>query len=77
MKTSNSTSKTKSTDRIVREAERKNITSISRCTAWRLERNGLFPKRRKLFPESNAVGWLLSELNEWVTSRQPVNIGEQ
>lgn len=61
------------TDRIVREAERKAITSISRTTAWSLERKGLFPKRRQLYPQSSSVGWLLSELNEWVTSRQAIN----
>jgi prophage regulatory protein len=60
-------------DRIIREAERKNITSISRTTAWSLERKGLFPKRRQLYPESSSVGWLLSELNDWVASRQSIN----
>tara|TARA_R110002124_G_scaffold28707_7_gene100905 strand:- start:7613 stop:7822 length:210 start_codon:yes stop_codon:yes gene_type:complete len=60
-------------DRIIREAERKTITSISRTTAWSLERKGLFPKRRQLYPESNSVGWLLSELNDWVASRQAIN----
>ncbi|MEI6858657.1 MAG: AlpA family phage regulatory protein [Shewanella sp.] len=74
MKISSSTSQTKSPDRIIREAERKSITSISRCTAWRLERKGLFPKRRQLYPQSNLVGWLLSDLNEWVDSRQPLNL---
>ncbi|QSX37566.1 helix-turn-helix transcriptional regulator [Shewanella sedimentimangrovi] len=62
-------------DRIVREAERKAITSISRTTAWALERKGLFPKRRQLYPKSTAVGWLLSELTEWVATRQTVNQG--
>lgn len=72
MNTSNQTKQ----DRIVREDERKLITAIGRTTAWALERRGLFPKRRKLYPESPAVGWLLSELNEWVASRQVVG-GEQ
>ena len=69
MRTSNLTL----TDRIVREAERKEITSISRTTAWSLERKGLFPKHRQLYPHSTSVGWLLSELMEWVSSRQTVN----
>ncbi|MDG5901564.1 helix-turn-helix transcriptional regulator [Shewanella xiamenensis] len=72
MKKLNSTS----TDRIVREAERKAITSISRTTAWSLERKGLFPKRRQLYPQSTSVGWLLSELTEWVASRQTVEGGK-
>jgi len=61
------------TDRIVREDERKIITSISRTTAWSLEKKGLFPKRRRLYPESSNIGWLLSELNAWVKSRVTVN----
>ncbi len=60
-------------DRIIRESERRAITSISRTTAWSLERKGLFPKRRQLYPQSSSVGWLLSELNEWVASRQVIN----
>ncbi|MEC4726790.1 AlpA family transcriptional regulator [Shewanella sp. D64] len=62
-----------SPDRIIRESERRAITSISRTTAWSLERKGLFPKRRQLYPQSSSVGWLLSELNEWVASRQVIN----
>lgn len=73
MKILSSTLQTKSPDRIIRESERRAITSISRTTAWSLERKGLFPKRRRLFPQSNSVGWLLSELNDWITSRQPIN----
>jgi prophage regulatory protein len=65
-----------SADRIVREAERKAITSISRTTAWSLERKGLFPKRRQLYPQSTSVGWLLSELTEWVGSRHQLIKGE-
>jgi prophage regulatory protein len=74
MTTSTSTSKTISPDRIIREAERKTITSICRTTAWSLERKGLFPKRRQLYPQSNLVGWLLSDLNEWVSSRPSTNL---
>lgn len=75
MKTLNKAQHPTSPDRIVREAERKAITSISRTTAWTLERKGLFPKRRQLYPQSSSVGWLLSELTDWVTSRQTVNAG--
>lgn len=55
-------------DRIVREEERRSITSISRTQAWRLEKRGLFPKRVKL-GSSHAVGWRLSEIIAWVESR--------
>ena len=54
-------------DRFVREAERKLITGLGRVTWWRLEREGLVPRRRKL--SANAVGWLESELLQWVHER--------
>lgn len=55
-------------DRIIREEERKALTSISRTQAWRLEKRGLFPKRVKLCG-SHSVGWRLSEIMNWIESR--------
>jgi len=55
------------TDRIVREPAVHDITGLSRTTRWRLEREGKFPARRKL--SDNAVGWLESEIHDWITSR--------
>lgn len=34
---------------------------------WRLEKAGRFPRRMKLGP--NSVGWLESEIDEWIASR--------
>lgn len=65
-----STATTLLLDRIIREAERKELTGISRVRAWELEKFGHFPKRRKLTPTGNSVGWLLSEINEWIQSRE-------
>jgi prophage regulatory protein len=53
-------------DRLVREAERKEITSISRTRAWQLEKSGDFPARKKLGLSSCA--WLLSDLLLWIHS---------
>lgn len=39
-------------------------TSLGRTTIWRLERAGKFPKKRKI--SENRVGWLASEINEWI-----------
>lgn len=39
-------------------------TDISRVTAWRLERLGLFPRRLQLSP--GAVGWDEGEVLDWV-----------
>ncbi|MBD1564561.1 helix-turn-helix transcriptional regulator [Vibrio sp. S12_S33] len=51
-------------DRLVREVERKHITSISRSQAWKLEQQGRFPKRITLGTRS--VCWKLSDLIAWV-----------
>jgi prophage regulatory protein len=47
-------------DRLVREAERKKITSLSRSRTTQLEKEGKHPKRKVL--GSNSVAWLLSDL---------------
>ncbi|EIG1211240.1 AlpA family phage regulatory protein, partial [Escherichia coli] len=52
-------------DRLVREEERQNITSISRSQAWKLEREGKFPPRKTIGKKS--CGWLLSDLLWWIS----------
>ncbi|PSU04733.1 hypothetical protein C9I92_23240 [Photobacterium ganghwense] len=54
-------------DRVIREAERLQITSISRSQAYQLEKQGRFPKRLRL--GSRSVGWRLSEIMSWVNDR--------
>ncbi|PPK04023.1 transcriptional regulator [Klebsiella pneumoniae] len=54
-------------DRLVREKERQYITSISRSTAWKLEKAGKFPQRKLLGAKSCA--WLLSDLLYWINER--------
>ncbi|UYI46953.1 AlpA family transcriptional regulator [Vibrio natriegens] len=49
-------------ERLCRESERAKITSVSRTQAWFLERNGQFPKRKKI---GRTNVWLLSELLLW------------
>ena len=55
------------TDRFIREPECKRTTGLSRTTRWRLERSGLFPKRRQISP--GLVAWLESEIQEWLRDR--------
>ncbi|MFQ6371542.1 AlpA family phage regulatory protein [Shewanella sp. YIC-542] len=57
-------------ERIVKEQERRLITSVSRAEAFQLERKGMFPRRRRI--SNRSVGWLLSELLDWVKSREAV-----
>lgn len=51
-------------DRLIREKERQRITSISRTTAYTLEKEGRFPARKAL--GRNSCAWLLSDLLLWV-----------
>ena len=44
------------------------IVPLSRTTIWRLERQGEFPRRMRI--STNRVGWLLSDVEEWIASRQ-------
>lgn len=55
-------------DRIARDAEAGKMTGTSRTTRWRLEREGKFPKRIQISP--GGVGWLVSELQEWIRERR-------
>ena len=57
-----------STERIIREQERKQITGISRSHWWRLIRQGKAPQGVKL--GERAVGWKLSQLQEWIETRE-------
>ena len=41
--------------------------NLSRSTIWRWQREGLFPRSRRLGP--NRVGWLLSEIETWLQEK--------
>lgn len=54
-------------DRIIREAERKQITGRSSSSWWRDEKEGKAPRRIRI--GEKAVGWRLSELMAWLDSK--------
>lgn len=58
---------TQSADRVIREAECRQLTGICRTTRYMMEKEGKFPARRRL--GGRAVGWLLSEVSAWQQSR--------
>ena len=58
---------------IIKPNQQQFITGVSKSTAYRLEKAGQFPQRRKLSVQ--AVGWLRSELEAWRDSRLAV-VGE-
>jgi prophage regulatory protein len=53
--------------RFLRWLELHQKIGLSRPTIWRLESRGEFPRRRQL--TGNVVGWLESEVDEWIRSR--------
>ena len=59
-------------DRIVRPVEAQTLTGYCDVHLRRLEASGRFPKRFKLDSQSGrfgATGWLLSDIQEWMSSR--------
>ncbi len=52
------------TNRIVREAECKIISGLSRTSRWDKEQRGEFPKRIQV--SERAVGWRLFDLMDWL-----------
>jgi prophage regulatory protein len=42
-------------------------TGLSRTTVWRLERQGDFPRHRRI--SSNAVAWAEHEVADWIRSK--------
>ena len=58
-------------NRIIRFPQLREITSLSRSTIWRMEANGDFPRRIRV--GARGVGWRLSDINSWLTSRPELN----
>jgi prophage regulatory protein len=49
-------------------------TSLSRVTIWRMEQRGEFPQRVQI--SLNRVGWIESEVDEWMQARPRVGVAE-
>lgn len=58
-------------ERVIREAECRQLTGICRTTRYMMEKDGKFPSRRKLGGRS--VGWLLSEICAWQINQPKVD----
>jgi prophage regulatory protein len=57
----------------LREPQVAALTGLSKSTRWRLEKHGEFPKKRQL--STNSVGWLASEIEEWIQTRTTIKTG--
>ena len=51
-------------DRMIREKECRELTTLANSTRWKLEKEGKFPKRIKI--GSTAVACRLSEVQAWI-----------
>lgn len=60
-------------ERIVRMHQVKDITGLSKSSVYKYMADGDFPLQRRLGP--NSVGWLYSEIMEWLESRQAAGAG--
>ena len=64
-------------EQVLREREVLKIVGLSRSSLWRKERLGVFPPRRKLGVGGRAIGWLLSEVRQWLEGLKDQNQHEQ
>jgi len=60
----------KNEQRVIRISELMNIIGTSRSSVWRWVKDGDFPAPLMLGP--NSVGWLASEVYEWLENRPRV-----
>jgi predicted DNA-binding transcriptional regulator AlpA len=50
------------------------IIPLSRSQIWRLEQAGAFPRRLRV--GRRKIAWRMSDINEWISTRAPLDIGE-
>jgi len=59
-------------ERVIRPKELCRLIGLSRQTLWRLYKSGELPPPRQL--SARNVGWLYSEIVQWLRDRQPSTI---
>jgi len=62
-------------NRVLRDAEVRARTGLSRVQRWRLVRSGKFPAPVQLSP--NAIGWMEDAINTWLADRPTVDWAPQ
>ena len=53
--------------RILRKKDIRDKLGLSDVTIWKMERDGNFPKRINIGP--NSVGWIESEVDQWIEKK--------
>lgn len=56
--------------KILKKSEVVKKVGLSQVTIWRMEKKGIFPRRRQL--SERRVGWVESEIEEWILARKIV-----
>ena len=54
---------------ILRLSKVREKTGLSRSAIYDLQSKGLFPQSIKLSPYGSAVGWIESEVHQWIQAR--------
>ena len=62
-------------ERMIRPSEIEGVTGLSLTTIWRREHEGTFPRRKQI--SIRRVGWLSSEVEEWLKTRSEAASIEQ
>lgn len=57
-------------ERVLRRRDLRQKVGLSDTQIWRMEKAGIFPSRRQISP--GLVGWLESEVDEYLRSRPVV-----
>ena len=57
-------------DMVIRRKQLLELIGVSPATQWRMEKAGLFPQRFRM--GKGAVGWHLTEVEEWLRNRERV-----
>lgn len=62
-------------DAVIDLKEVQALTSISKASIYRLMKSGRFPAAKILMPGSRRVGWLKSDVLQWVA--EPLDWGDE
>lgn len=54
-------------NKLIRKKQVLEATGLSITTIWRLERKGLFPRRRRI--SQGSVAWSAAEVDNWISEK--------
>ena len=57
-------------EKILRASQLATALGVSRQTVWRWTRLGILPPSRQIGPTNGSVGWVESEIDQWIRNRE-------